>query len=349
MFVYCTDVLHLCEGAAYNRIQAARTARKFPVDPRAACRRLADADRGSPARTAPHHRQLRARAQVGGARKETRARGACRIAGAEAGCCDGDSEAPAIVRNTYCDRARSGGCRRSLANPRAACPHRCQHPRMRRPVIQPLAPERYKLQLTIAKDTHDTLRQLQDLLRHSIPDGDPSRIVDRALKRLLEDVLRQKCAMTKRERQGAQRSSDSRDIPAAVRRAVLSAMAANVPLSVRTVAARSGRSWNTITVNPSLPVAKRPWRTSSCAAARTTRTRRSCSSHVTRCGSVGRRGRKFSAADKPAPKVPTNLETISASYSLATQFGIVKPTTSRILLNKALNHDCGAECIDWAV
>ena len=23
MFVYCTDVLHLCEGAAYNRIHAA--------------------------------------------------------------------------------------------------------------------------------------------------------------------------------------------------------------------------------------------------------------------------------------------------------------------------------------
>src|SRR5687768_32061 len=70
-----------------------------------------------------------------------------------------------------------------------------------RSVIQPLAPERYKLQLTIAKDTHDTLRQLQDLLRHSIPDGDPSEIVDRALRLLLEDVLRQKCAMTERPRQ----------------------------------------------------------------------------------------------------------------------------------------------------
>ena len=76
------------------------------------------------------------------------------------------------------------------------------------------------MQLTIAKDTHDTLRQLQDLLRHSIPDGDPSRIVDRALKRLLEDVLRQKCAMTKRPRQNPQAASDAREIPAAVRRAV---------------------------------------------------------------------------------------------------------------------------------
>ena len=30
MFVYCTDVLHLCEGTAYNRIHAARMARKYP-------------------------------------------------------------------------------------------------------------------------------------------------------------------------------------------------------------------------------------------------------------------------------------------------------------------------------
>lgn len=82
------------------------------------------------------------------------------------------------------------------------------------------APERYKLQLTIAKETHDTLRQLQDLLRHAIPDGDPSRIVDRALTLLLEDVLRQKCAMTKRSHQSPETSSDSRAIPAVVRRAV---------------------------------------------------------------------------------------------------------------------------------
>ena len=89
-----------------------------------------------------------------------------------------------------------------------------------RPVVQPLAPGRYKLQLTIAMETHDTLRQLQDLMRHAIPDGDPARIIDRALTLLLEDVLRQKCAVTKSPRVGAVEHSDSRSIPAAVRRAV---------------------------------------------------------------------------------------------------------------------------------
>ena len=89
-----------------------------------------------------------------------------------------------------------------------------------RPAVQPLAPERYKLQLTIARETHDTLRHLQDLMRHAIPDGDPSRIIDRALTLLLEDVLRQKCGATKSPRVRAVECSDSRAIPAAVRRAV---------------------------------------------------------------------------------------------------------------------------------
>src|ERR1044071_5672964 len=31
MFAYCVEVLRLSEGGAYNRIEAARTARAFPV------------------------------------------------------------------------------------------------------------------------------------------------------------------------------------------------------------------------------------------------------------------------------------------------------------------------------
>ena len=44
-------------------------------------------------------------------------------------------------------------------------------PAPRRPVIEPLAPERYRLQLTMGKETHDRLRRLQDLLAREIPDG----------------------------------------------------------------------------------------------------------------------------------------------------------------------------------
>src|SRR4029453_12275917 len=31
LFTYCTQVLHLAEGSAYNRIEAARAARRFPA------------------------------------------------------------------------------------------------------------------------------------------------------------------------------------------------------------------------------------------------------------------------------------------------------------------------------
>ena len=31
LFTYCTQVLHLAEHAAYNRIEAARAARQFPI------------------------------------------------------------------------------------------------------------------------------------------------------------------------------------------------------------------------------------------------------------------------------------------------------------------------------
>jgi len=53
------------------------------------------------------------------------------------------------------------------------------HPNWRRKL--PLAPERYKVQFTVGRQTHDKLRRAQDLLRHSIPDGDPAAIFERAV------------------------------------------------------------------------------------------------------------------------------------------------------------------------
>lgn len=88
----------------------------------------------------------------------------------------------------------------------------------RRPEIKPLAPERYKVQCTISRETHDKLRRVQDLLRHSIPDGDFSAILDRALTVLLSDLSRAKCAATERPRSLRAPKSRSRHIPAAIKR-----------------------------------------------------------------------------------------------------------------------------------
>jgi hypothetical protein len=55
----------------------------------------------------------------------------------------------------------------------------------RAPDPTPLAPRRYKLELTLDQEGRDILQQLQNLLAHQIPDGDPAAIVKRALLALL--------------------------------------------------------------------------------------------------------------------------------------------------------------------
>jgi hypothetical protein len=59
----------------------------------------------------------------------------------------------------------------------------------RRPaVVAPLVPELYKIQFTLSREVHEKLRRAQDLLRYTIPNGDPSAIFDRALTVLLSEL-----------------------------------------------------------------------------------------------------------------------------------------------------------------
>jgi len=64
----------------------------------------------------------------------------------------------------------------------------------------PLAPGRYKLQVTLSENARDKLKQLQDLLAHQIPSGDPAAVVERALDALLTQVLKRKAAIVERPR-----------------------------------------------------------------------------------------------------------------------------------------------------
>ncbi|HEY8150828.1 MAG TPA: HNH endonuclease, partial [Vicinamibacteria bacterium] len=103
-------------------------------------------------------------------------------------------------------------------------------PLTRRPIIETTSPERYRVQFTIGKESHDKLRRVQDLLRREIPDGDPGAIFDRALTLLLEKVEKAKLGATARPRPrpirpGADRQLrtpilPSRDVPRHVQRAV---------------------------------------------------------------------------------------------------------------------------------
>jgi 5-methylcytosine-specific restriction endonuclease McrA len=87
-------------------------------------------------------------------------------------------------------------------------------------MIRRLAPERYKVQFTASAETFEKLRRAQDLMRHSVPDGDVAVIVDRALTLLLEHLDKTKLAAARRPRTPRGTVQGSRTIPAAVRRQV---------------------------------------------------------------------------------------------------------------------------------
>ncbi len=88
---------------------------------------------------------------------------------------------------------------RALPNPNPPPPPAPIPPR-RDPDPTPLAPGRYKLQVTINQSTRDKLRELQDLLAHPIPNGDLAVILERALDALLIQVHKRKTGITAKPR-----------------------------------------------------------------------------------------------------------------------------------------------------
>jgi hypothetical protein len=90
------------------------------------------------------------------------------------------------------------------------------------PEVAPLAPQRYRVQFSIAEHTERKLRRLQELLKREIPDGDPAEIFDRAVTLLLEKVESRKNGATTTLRTVRAEKPGSRHAPAATRRQVAS-------------------------------------------------------------------------------------------------------------------------------
>jgi hypothetical protein len=227
LFTYCTQVLHLSEHAAYGRIEAARAARRFPV----LLERLAE---GSVTLTtvgllAAHltpenHRELLDLARHKGKRQveELVARlrpqpsvpsSVRRLPTASHPTAQPTAPAEAAASPQPTGEGHGGI---SVARPALTI----MPPSARPAVVAPLAPERYRIQFTASAETYEKLRLAQALLRHQIPDGDPAKIVDRALTTLLADLAKQKFAATDRPRRRRATASDSRHIPAEVKRVV---------------------------------------------------------------------------------------------------------------------------------
>ena len=126
-------------------------------------------------------------------------------------------DAPAMVRRLPQPQARAPrtGPARSPA----------QQPKPARAVVEPTAPERYKIQLTASAALHDKLREAQAVLRHQVPTGDIAEIFERALDVLLKDTKKKKFGATEQPRESVSspttRGHRSRHIPNAVKRAVV--------------------------------------------------------------------------------------------------------------------------------
>ncbi len=86
--------------------------------------------------------------------------------------------------------------------------------------VVPIAPERYALQVSIGRETHELLCQAQALLGHSVPSGDLAGVLHHVLKLAVGQLERQKFGATSRPQRRPRPADDPRHIPAAVKRAV---------------------------------------------------------------------------------------------------------------------------------
>jgi len=246
LFTYCTGALRLSEHVAYNCLEAARAARKFPdvLDLLATgAMNLTTLRILGPYLTLENHEAVLAEA-AGHNKRETEMivarlsplpdvpsflrklpvspswmRPAARVtpaplAASPALTSAGDNGAvsASAVAAEASDGAGNGVV--PAVRPPGAWP------RTAPPIVAALAPERYRVQFTVGKETHEKLRFAQDMLRREIPDGDPGAIFDRALSLLLEEVARKKMAATAAPGPDRITAPGSRHIPAAVKRAV---------------------------------------------------------------------------------------------------------------------------------
>ena len=209
LFTYCTQVLHLSEHAAYHRIEGARAARQFPrvldllssgaltLTTVGLLRQILTADNANEVLEAAAFKSKReVEVLVAGLAPKP--------------------DVPTVVRRIpgvatlplQCGAAPPTNCQPGPADtPHGetavgdgwAVPRSTTSPR---PVASPLSRDRFLLRVTISADTHAKLRRAQDLLRHSIPSGDPAAVIGRALTMLVDHLER------------------ARHIPRAVRRAV---------------------------------------------------------------------------------------------------------------------------------
>jgi hypothetical protein len=238
LFKYCMTVLRLSEDAVYNRITAARAARRHPaIVDMLVSGALTPTTVRLLARhvTAENHEELLAVA-AGMGKQAVEELLACRFPQADvpprvralssrhtpAASSAATTTASAVTMPISDSSAplAGGGVFVTAPPHEASGGEQAAAVVVSRPVVRPLAPGRYEVRFTATTETREKLRRAQDLLGHAIPSGDVAQVVDRALTLLVADLERKKFAATRRPRRSPGQSKDSRNIPAEVQRAV---------------------------------------------------------------------------------------------------------------------------------
>ena len=226
LFTFCTQALHLSEHAALGRIEVARSARRLPD-------LLTHLEDGSLTLTnarmlAPHLTEANSKELLAGARHRSkrdmeeivaRLRPQPDVRTSVRKLPSAHTAGPLSTAPPRGDLKATLTPTPPEVNDHHSAPVVPMHTPPR-PVVAALAPERYKVQFTASRPTHDKLRYAQDLLRHAVPSGDIAEIFDRALTSLIEQLEKQKCAATLRPRERLTGESRSRTIPAPVKREV---------------------------------------------------------------------------------------------------------------------------------
>src|SRR5258705_942519 len=228
MFTYCVEELRWSEDAAERRIKAARAARRFP----ALLATLAEGQLHLAAvcLLAPHLTPDNADELIQAATFRKKSEIEIWVARRFTA-----PEKPAIVRaippapprieSPHAPR-HVGTAMLSLGPTPDPTPPRVQHApgHVESPRSEP-AQERYLIQVTVSKSTHDKLRYAQELLSHAVPRGEVPQVIDRALDALIAQLERRRFGSARRKSDGGpngprRSTAKTRYIPAAIRRAV---------------------------------------------------------------------------------------------------------------------------------
>ncbi len=214
MHAYCTEVLHLSDAEAYLRIAAARASRRHP----ALLMMLRDGRLylSGIAKLAPHLTEANRDEVLGRAAHKSKVQIEELLAELSP-----KPDVPAVVRKLPTPPGPAARLRPDgVVTPAPSIPVQAR-PTERLvppPVVAPLAPERYKVQITASAQLRNKLERLQALMQEDL-----AAVIEAAVTEKLERLEAKRYAVAKAPRKSLEESdtsAKSRYLPAAVRRFV---------------------------------------------------------------------------------------------------------------------------------